>query len=348
MVTQGRPFGKRAVQGSSVVQFRTFRNDDPPGLVDVWNETFTGRGAVVLRHSSPLERHAFSKPYFDPAGLIVAVDGTTPAGFAHAGFGANSTESGLSHASGVTSIIGVRPLYQRRGIGSELLARCEAYLRSRGARTLYAGGMRPLNPFYLGLYGGSELPGFLDSDKAAAAFLEHHGYRPADTCLVFQRRLDRPIAFADPRYATIRRRYNVRVLPRAGVASWWQECVLGPIEPLEFRLEETVTGRPAARAEVWEMEGFSWRWGLPAVGLVDFAVPEALRGQGLGKFLLANILHYLQDQYFGLVEAQTMERNQAAVRLYEGLGFERVDFGRTYRRPEPAPDQAPAPAGAAG
>src|ERR671923_2100899 len=70
-----------------VVQYRNYRNDDPPGLVEIWNETFLGRGCVQLRHGAALERFIFAKPYFEPAGLMVALDGPVRVGFAHAGFG---------------------------------------------------------------------------------------------------------------------------------------------------------------------------------------------------------------------------------------------------------------------
>lgn len=320
-----------------VVQYRSFHNDDPPHLAEIWNEAFIGRGAVQLRHSSPLERHAFSKPYFDPDGLIVALENGRRIGFAHAGFGPTKAETALSYTAGVTCLIGVRPAHRRRGVGSELLERCEAYLRKRGARTIYAGPMHPLNPFYLGLYGGSDLPGFLASDDASGPFLEYHGYMPWETSLVFQRRLDQPVNVADGRFAALRRRFDLRIVPRVTVGTWWQECVLGLLEPLEFRLEETLTGRPAGRAEVWEMEGFSWRWGIPAVGIVDLTVREDLRRQGIAKLLVTHILRYLQDQYFGVVEVQTAERNQAAVKLFRSLEFEQVDVGRVYRQEHGGP-----------
>src|SRR5947209_785586 len=75
-----------------VIEYRTFHNDDPPGLIEIWNEALVGRGAAQLRNSTAFERHALAKPYFDPAGLIVAVDGNTRVGFAHAGFGPNQRE----------------------------------------------------------------------------------------------------------------------------------------------------------------------------------------------------------------------------------------------------------------
>jgi ribosomal protein S18 acetylase RimI-like enzyme len=314
-----------------VVQFRSFHNDDPPALVDIWNASFTGRGAVILRHSSPLERYAFSKPYFDPAGLIVAVEDGARIGFAHAGFGHNPAETGVSSAAGVICALGVLPSRRRQGIGTELLRRGEQYLVSRGAQTIHAGAMAPLNPFYLGLYGGSEQPGFLESETQAAHFFESRGYAPFQTSLVLQRRLDRPLNVVDGRFPGLRRRFQVDVSAGARTASWWHECVLGPVEPVEFRLQDSGT-QQAARAKIWEMEGFSWRWGAPSVGLFDLVVEETLRRQGLAKLLLVNILQYLQDQYFAIVEAHVREANVPALNLYRALGFEQVDVGRSYRK----------------
>jgi ribosomal protein S18 acetylase RimI-like enzyme len=317
-----------------VVTYRSFRNTDPPGLVEIWNESLGGRGSVRLRNASPLERFVFAKPYFDPDGLIVAEEGGVRLGFVHAGFGANDNETALNKTAGVTCLLLVRPSHRRRGIGTELLKRSEDYLRLAGAKTLFAGPMQPLNPFYLALYGGSDLPGFLTSDPDAEPFFTKRGYRTWETRLVFHRKLDQPINIADGRFPGIRRRYEVRALPQIPIGTWWRECVLGPLEPVEFRLEELESGRPVARAAAWEMEGFSWRWNQPSVAIVELEVREDLRRQGLAKFLLGQILRYLKDQYFGIVEIQTMKQNEPAINLYRGLGFEQVDVGHLYRREE--------------
>ena len=315
-----------------MVHYRTFRNDDPPRLSLIWNETFTSRGEVHLRHSSPLDNYVFAKPYFDPAGLIVAEEEGAPAGFVHAGFGSNNNGSGLSHVAGVVCLIGVRPTFRRRGIGSELLRRAEAYLAEVGARSIFAGPAAPLNPFYFGLYGGSELPGFLESDAAAGPFLGRHGYGVHETSLVFQRPLHQPVNVVDTRFTALRRRYDVRIVPHSGIDSWWQECVLGPVELVEFRLVDKTLNQVVAQTLVWEMDLFSWRWNQPAVGIIDLQVREELRRQGLGKFLLSQILRYLQEQFFGLVEVQTVQNNSIAARLYQALGFEQVDVGHVYKK----------------
>src|SRR5262245_40819729 len=100
-----RPSSRRKVP---VIHYRRFRNTDPPGLMEVWNDAFTQRGAVRMQTSSPLERHAFAKLYFDPAGLIIAEESGVCVGFAHAGFGSDAKGEGLLPDAGVTCLLGVR------------------------------------------------------------------------------------------------------------------------------------------------------------------------------------------------------------------------------------------------
>ncbi len=317
-----------------MIHFRTFRNDDPPGLLRIWNEAINGRGAAALRNTSLLEYFLFCKPYFDPGGLHVAVDEGVLAGWALAGFGPNTTETGLDCSRGVICLLAVLPSHWRRGIGTELLRRSEEFLRKRGAREVFAGPMAPLNPFTFGIYGGSQSPGFLDSDRTLGPFLQRRGYRSVETQLVLQRHLDRPFNVIDGRFPALRRRFEVKQLPRRGTAGWYQECVRGPVEIEGFRLEEKASERAAGGALVWEMDPFSARWNEHAVGILYVQVEEAFRRQGLARLLLGNVLRYYHDQYFTLVECQAREQDTAGVALLRGLGFHQVDTGRLYRLQE--------------
>jgi ribosomal protein S18 acetylase RimI-like enzyme len=321
-----------------VVHYRSFRNDDPPHLVDIWNETFTGRGAVRLRSATPLDYYLFAKPYFDPAGLILAEEDQVRLGFVHAGFGPVPAGTGLDTRVGIICMLGVRPAHQRRGIGTELLRRAETYLTSRGTQTLRAGGMRPLNPFYFGLYGGSDSPGFLRSDPLAEPFFTHRGYQQAESCVVLQRPLDAPLNAADARFSALRRRYEIVLGPRTGAGTWWQESTTGPIEMLECRMQERGATEPAARVALWEMErdemeGFRRRSSEETVGVVELEVQPGLRRQALAKLLLLQLMRHLRDQYFTRVEAQVPAGNESALGLCRSLGFEQVDTGVVYQRP---------------
>jgi ribosomal protein S18 acetylase RimI-like enzyme len=320
-----------------VTDYRTFRNTDPPGLVHVWNGSRLGRGAAPLRDPTLLEYFSLAKPYFDPAGLVVATEDGHPVGFAHAGFGPAAGGSALDTGVGVVCLVVVLPGRRRQGVGSELLRRCELYLGRRGARELVAGPREGLNPFTFGLYGGCRSAGFLDSDAQARPFLEHRGYVAREAGLVFQRDLDRAVSVADGRFPAHRQRYQIEAGLATGL-TWWQECVLGPVELHEYVLTDRSTGQTAARATLWEMDTYNRPWNQHAVGIVGLEVLPALRRQGLARFLLAQMLRHFHEQFFTLVEAHAPGGDEAAVNLLRGLGFEQVDTGRSYGRRTPAPE----------
>lgn len=314
-----------------MIQLRTFRNTDPPALVEIWNESFTQRSAYALRSASLLEHCVFAKPYFDPAGLIVAEDEGRVVGFVHTGFGPNSAENDLAMETGVICALAVRATHRRQKIGSQLLARAEEYLRRLGSNDIIAGGMKPLNPFYFGIYGGADSPGCLQSDAAARPFFENNGYTNWSSSVVLERRLEQYQPIVDPRFLAVKRRHDVQLIQQPEISSWWQDCVLGVFEPVEFRLVDKLSGIPAARALVWEMSA-GRPPGNSAAGILDVQVRSDMRQQGLAKFLLNTLLRYIQEQFFRGAEVHVPEANEAALGLFKSLGFEQVDLGRSFRK----------------
>jgi ribosomal protein S18 acetylase RimI-like enzyme len=314
-----------------VIQYRTFRNGDPPALMDLWNSCFVGRGAAFLRGSTLFDYFILAKPYFDPAGLILALAEGRPVGFVLGGFGPDQTGTTVDPRAGVICTVGVLPAYRRQGIGSELLRRGEEYLRGRGALRLFAGPMPPLNPFTFAIYGGANSCGFLASDPMVRPFLEKHGYRAGPPRLVMHRPLDTVPAVADGRFAAFRGRYEIIGSPQRGL-SWYEECVVGLVELHEYRLTDRATGQAVARANLWEMETFNQRWNQHAVGIVNLEVLPSFRRQGMGKFLLAQLLRHLHEQFFSVVETHMTAGDPAATGLLKLLGFTQVDEGFGYTR----------------
>ncbi|MFM7075861.1 MAG: GNAT family N-acetyltransferase, partial [Planctomycetaceae bacterium] len=58
-----------------MIVVRSFRNEDPPRLAEVWRTADLGPAAMQPVTTAMLEAAVFSKPYFDPRGLLVALDG---------------------------------------------------------------------------------------------------------------------------------------------------------------------------------------------------------------------------------------------------------------------------------
>lgn len=317
-----------------MITFRRFRNTDPPALVEVWNESLPNRGAYPIPTPGLLERWIFSRPHFNPNGLIVAADDADGriVGWALAGFGPSADLEQESTDTGVICVVVVRSADRRKGVGRGLVKACEEYLTGRGAKELLAGPRWPNCPFGFGLYGGSNCPGFLASDPDAEPFFTKLGYSPAGRTLVFQKKLDQPLTIADPRFGMLRRRYETQMLRAASVLSHWHDTVWGTLEPVEFRMMDKLTNFPAARAMVWELEGYSWRWGAPSAGLFDVQVRADLRRQGLAKLVMSQVMRVLQDQFFGIIELQVPEDQVESVGLCRSLGLETVDTGTVYRK----------------
>ena len=282
--------------------------------------------------ASVFEELVLSKPYFDRDGLIVALDDNVPVGFVHAAFGPSEAEGGLSHQLGVTCLVMVRPDYQHRGIGAELLARSEAYLTSRGAQVLYAGAIRPLNGFYLGLYGGSELPGVLESNVQPHGLFKSHGYREIDRCVVLHLDLARFRGIVDRQQMQIRRRSILQMISDPPARSWWEACTFGGTEHMQFDLVVRDGGPSLASATYWTIQPLASHWGVQAAGLVDLLVDSSQRRQGLATFLVSESIRQLRDRAISLIETQTMIHNAPALALYKKLGFEQVDQGIVYRK----------------
>jgi ribosomal protein S18 acetylase RimI-like enzyme len=315
-----------------VTHYRYFRNGDVPALVALWNAGMGGRGAARPVSCTEFDILVLSKPYFDPQGLTLAFDDAEPVGFCHAGFGACTDQSGIDCHTGSIAMVVVRPDRRRRGVGRELVRRAEHYLRAGGATVLYAGGMSPIDPFYLGLYGGSELPGILESDAEAHALFRSLGYQPADTCLVYHRVMSLPVVSIDPRLRTWTRQLRYDIHADGGFASFWAVAQRGQFEQYEC-VAADATGRVLARAGIWPLLLLERTWGQLSVGIHRFDVLPEERRRGIGRWLLFNLLRQLRDDGVQRIEVQTMERNTAARGLYESLGFRIEDRGIIYRAP---------------
>ena len=316
-----------------MISFRHFKNTDPPALADVWNESHPARGAYPIRTPAILERWIFSKPYFDPEGLIVAEDaddGNKVIGYILAGFGPNEELNALDYSQGVICSLGVRPSARRHGVARDLVHKAEDYLTKRGATTLRAGPRGPTAPMVSASTAARTRPASSPPIPARTPSSSRSVTNPPAPRSSSTRSsmLHWPLPTLASRSA---QRYDTQVLRAAGVPSWWHDCVWGTLEPVEFRmLDKLANNFLAARAVVWELEGYGWRWGFPSAGVIDIQVRQDLRRQGMAKILMAQILRFLQDQFFGICEVHAADDQPALVALCRSIGMEQVDIGTTY------------------
>jgi GNAT superfamily N-acetyltransferase len=315
-----------------VYQFRPFRNSDPPRIAEIWRDQPPQRGIMQPVTAALLEQLVFAKPYFDPQGMILAFADEKPVGFIHAGFGASEEQSAVDTDSGTTYLMMLRADSRDTALADQLLNRAEDYLRRRGAKVIYAGGVRPLNAFYLGLYGGSELPGILVSDPVAHDACRRGAYREIDRVQVLQ--LD--LANYRPPFSRtqrqLRREVSISEVASPATASWWEACTTCAFDRIHLSLTPAGGGDPLATAGFWDIEPLSTSWGISTAGILDLDVSSQRRRQGLATFLLSEAFQRLGNRGILRVEAQTMQQNAPALALYDKLGFVKVDEGIVYRK----------------
>jgi len=315
-----------------MLRFRTFLNCDPPAIAALWCNQPSRRGIARRVTTGLLEQLVISKLYFDPEGLIVAVDESGLVGFVHAGFGPNEDFSDIDFDLGVTCMLMVAPHVDRQAVAGELLSRSEDYLRGRGSKVLYAGAIYPLNPFYLGLYGGSELPGVLESDTEALEVYSRAGYEEIDRCVVLQRELQGFRPMVDRRQLKLKREYRIQVDSSALAANWWDACSNGCIERTRFDIRPADGGPSCGGLSYWSVEPLGSSWGIHLAGLSQVEVVRGMRELGLATYLNGEVLRQLQLAGARVVEAQTMKDNTMALGLYRKLGFQQVDHGLVMRK----------------
>lgn len=313
-------------------RLRPFRNDDPPHLAEIWRSQPPQRGILQPVSALLLEHAVFSKMHFDRRGLIVATRNDVPVGFVHAGFGPNDSGTGLDTSMGTTHMMMLRAGYEDPELADQLLAASEDFLRSQGATVTYVGGIKPLNSFYLGLYGGSEIPGVLQSNQLLLETCHRRGYSEIQRISILQCDLVRFKPTVSYKIRQLRRPTRVIEKHDPIASNWWEACVWGAQQRDYFQLTEKASGREIAKASFWDIQPLSACWGICTAGLFDLEVASDWRRKGCASYLLGEAFRLLRRRGVSTIEAQTMTTNEAAIGLYRALGFVEVDHGVVFRK----------------
>jgi len=320
-----------------VIRYRSFCNTDSPALVKLWNQSVPEGGAARPLRVHELDDHAFGSVHFDRHGLIVAERDHRIVGYAHAGFGPDQPSDStppfeLDQSLGTIAILVVDPGFANSEIPRGLILQAERYLRSRGAKVLYAGGQYPVNPFYWGLYGGSEGSGVLSSHPGFPQGLSALEYEPVSVTVFFEFDLEETEP-RDPRAVLIRRQTQLDVQEDALPANWWENQALSEYHLAQFRLLARSDGAELARATTWDMSWFGRVDGQTRIGLIGLEVSLQHRRKGYGRFLVSEVIRWAREHAVARVEVQTSSTNRPALSLYQSLGFQAIEQSTLFRLP---------------
>ncbi len=323
--------------GTPLIRFRPYRNADSPALAALWNRGLPDRGVVRPISAHEWDAMITCRIDFDPRGLIVAEERGRVVGYAHAGFGPETEHDPprrLDRQLGTVAMLVVAPDRDSEALRAGLMAEAEAYLRASGAKVLYAGGHGPLNPFYWGLYGGSEFAGVLEGHESFRKAAVEAGYRPVASAQLLEADLA-AVEPRDPLAAVHRRQARLEVTEDACPSDWWEAVALGSTQIARFRLLSKADDAELARASTWDMAAFGRIDGRARTGLYGVEVVHEHRRKGFGRFLVREILRHARGQWSEVVSVLTGATNTPALGLYRSCGFEPVDAATLYRRPGP-------------
>lgn len=316
-------------------QIRPFRNTDLQGIVAAWNELFPFPNVAVPISTAEYDMLVLSRPYFEAKALLVAESTQTHKiiGFVHCGFGPDEPDQFCRKLDRDLGALALICTPTDLTVAESLVRSGVSYLKSAGAKVIYAGGRYPLNPFYWGLYGGSEFSGILDTQVGLQQTLLKNGFQATARTDLFEFDLGKP----GPRHfknSILKRECRIQVIEDETPEGNWTSLALEPFYPLRIQVLEKNSEKEIASTTLWPMTLYGRRDGASRIGMVEVVVEESYRRKGFGRLLVMEAIKCAADLSFDRLCVQTDSSNAAASTLYDACGFDRSGNATLFRMAE--------------
>lgn len=313
-----------------MIALRPYQNGDSPRLVALWNTQPPLRGRLQPLTVGLLEQYVLSRPYFDPRGLLLAERDGQLAGWVHAGFSLTDRAGELEHHDGLICQLLLEAGSPDPAVATALIDGALGYLRERGAVQFYAGAIGFCAPFYLGLYGGSRLPGVLHDDHLFANSLRAGGFREQRPVEIWQRDLRTFRPPVDRELLAMRRQLQFRTIDEYQSTRWCERCALAWSEPTLIEAVLSRSHAEAAQMVFWDMAPLSANWGGRALGLASYSLGATEKPETVATCLLAEVVREFQTQGVATVEVQVEAEEVLLRSVVRRLEFQLVDHGSQF------------------
>ncbi len=320
-----------------MLRFRSFHNFDPPALANIWAEQ--SRFGVPCLEVTPgiLERHVFGKIFFQREGLVVALQGSEPVGFAHAGFGPSQGGVGLDVSVGVICVVAITPAEARKEVAEGLIRFSEEYLRGSGARQIFVGGAPFVEPFWVGICPGARLPGIPEGYPLVHEILKDLGYAAVQRRRTFHICLQKCCPPIRPEFLRIQISHGVSSVGEAEPVSWWELATLASFQLEGFELRERRSSRPVARLRMVYHDSPGGRAVARCVSVWDISEMPASLGKEGEAFMIAQVANELTRRGIEELAMQcqmpiSQEETAGKMPEYEWLGFQPCHSGIIYSK----------------
>ena len=285
---------------------RSFRNEDPPRLLELWRHTQCCRNEfspLFPLSLNQLQVQILGLPMLDHQSVMLAFEDDTLVGYVHTMFAPTPDGYSLDYTTGQICFLCVdSTCFNTSDVAAALIRAGENYLLRQGAQTIFGGSPSPSVPFYSALYSGGEAVGILHADEIAINAFHKANYQihQATTWFHFNLQNYTPVATAETvgYYGTI----EVEISEISKAKTWWEGCTLANGIWLDATAFWIQTGRPVARLRTRitypDTENFLTMYGRNwLASLMELRVHPDFENMDIKRYLLGELIRYLATQH---------------------------------------------------
>ena len=288
-----------------MLTIRSFRNEDPPRLLELWRKIQQRQEAFSLLFfpsSNQLQAQILGLPMFDNRSIMLAFDDDKPVGYVHTTFAPTDDRYSFDHTTGQICFLCVDPEYPDvSGAAAALIRAGEDYLSKQGAKKIFGGSPSPSAPFYTAFYGGGEALGILHSDQTVHNAFQETDYQihQKTAWFHFDLRNFTPVITLEmiSHYAEL----EIEIHEVSVAKTWWEGCMLANGIWFDATVYLVQTNRPVARLRTRisypDTENFLAMYGGTwLASLMELRVHPDLATEDAQKYLLGEVVRYLAAQ----------------------------------------------------
>ena len=310
-----------------MLTIRSFRNEDPPRLLELWRKTQHRRDGFSPLHSpshNQLQAQILGLPMLDSRSVMLAFDGDTPVGYIHTTLAPAPNGHSFDPTTGQICFLCVDPRYpDASGAATALIHAGEDYLSGLGAQTIYGGSPSPSAPFYTGFYGGGEAVGILHVDQTIIDAFHSANYQVHQKTgwFHFDLRHYSPDVTSEAAAYYGELAIEIHEIPES--KTWWEGCIQANGMWFDAMVYQTSSNRPVARLRMRvaypDMESILALYGGTWIAsLMELRVHPDFATDGTKKFLLDEAVRYLASHNQVVqIEAQVVENSPFFLLLHD-------------------------------
>ena len=284
---------------------RSFRNNDPPRLLELWQKSQSrphDAAPLISLSLNQLQSQVLGLPMQDHQSIMLAFDEKRPVGYVHTAFVPTQDGYSFDPAIGQICFLCVDPDYfDVAGAAAVLLRAGEEYLIAKGAQKIFGGSPSPSAPFYTGFYSGGEAVGILHADKTMIDAFQGAHYCVHQKTSWFYFDLRNYSSSITAEVAGYYDELQVEIYEVPAAKTWWEGCSLAHGIWFDATASLIQTHRPVARlrtritypdtGSILAMYGRTWH-----ASLMELRVHPDFTDEGIKRYLLSELVHYLALQ----------------------------------------------------